>query len=155
MNGLTQLVVFRLEEWRCAVMLAVVERVIRAVEVMPLPKAPAIVLGIIDVEGRVLPVLNARRRFGLPDKAIRPADQFLIARTEQRTVVLVIDEALGIVERPPSEIISPSHITPGLEQIQGVIRLDDGLAFIHDLDKFLSLEEAGALEVAMSAEAAV
>jgi purine-binding chemotaxis protein CheW len=152
MNGLTQLVVFRLEEQRYALALSVVERVVRAVEVAPLPKAPAIVIGVIDVAGKVLPVLNARKRFGLPDKEIVAADQFLIARTERRMVVLVIDEALGMVERRSSEIIAAGGIAPGLEQIQGVIQLDDGLVFIHDLERFLSLDEAGALDEALSAE---
>jgi purine-binding chemotaxis protein CheW len=155
MNELTQLVVFRLDAQRYAVPLIVVERIIRAVEVTPLPKAPAIVLGVIDVEGRVLPVLNIRRRFGLPDKDIRPKDQFLIAQTARRAVVLVIDEAQGVIERPSTEIVIPARIVPGLEQIQGVIKLGDGLALIHDLEKFLSLDEARSLDEAMRQEVAL
>jgi purine-binding chemotaxis protein CheW len=154
MSDLSQLVVFRLDNQRYAMPLAAVERIVRAVEVTPLPQAPEIVLGVIDVEGRVLPVLNVRRRFGLPDKEIRPADQFLIARTARRALVLVIDEAEGMVERSPAEIVVPAGIVPGLEQIQGVIKLGDGLALIYDLEKFLSLEEADALEAALSREAA-
>lgn len=65
---LEALVVFRLDERRYALPLSVVERVIRAVEVTPLPKAPPIVLGAIDVQGRVVPVLNVRRRFLMPDR---------------------------------------------------------------------------------------
>jgi purine-binding chemotaxis protein CheW len=79
MNHLSQLVVFRLDNQRYALPLPTVERIVRAVEVTALPKAPSIVLGIVDVAGRVCPVLNVRQRFGLPDKEIRSADQFLIA----------------------------------------------------------------------------
>jgi purine-binding chemotaxis protein CheW len=64
----TQLVVFRLDERRYALPLAAVERVVRSVTVTPLPGAPAIVLGGINVHGRVLPVLNVRRRFRMPDR---------------------------------------------------------------------------------------
>ena len=155
MSELTQLVVFRLDSQRYAVPLSVVERIVQAVEVTPLPKSPAIVLGVIDVEGRVLPVLNIRRRFGLPDKDIRPEDQFLIAQTAQRAVVLVIDEAQGVIERSSTEIFGPARIVPGLEQIQGVIKLEDGLALIHDLEKFLSLDEARSLDEAMRQEVAL
>src|ERR1700716_2736312 len=116
MSELTQFVVFRLEARRYAVPLSAVERIVPAVEVTPLPKAPAIVLGVIDVEGRVLPVLNIRRRFGFSDKELRPEDQFLIARTAQRAVVLVIDEAQGVIERSATEIIGAARIVPGLEQ---------------------------------------
>jgi purine-binding chemotaxis protein CheW len=154
LSEMNQMVVFRLGQQRYALMLNAVERIVRAVEVMPLPKAPAIVLGVINVEGRILPVLNVRERFGLPDKEITPTNQFLIARTERRPVVLVIDEAEGIVERSSAEIIGPSRIVPGLEQIRGVIKLEDGLALICDLEKFLTLDEADVLEEAMNKEAA-
>src|SRR3981081_3669364 len=109
MSELTQLVVFRLDARRYALPLSAVERIVPAVEVTPLPKAPAIVLGVIDVEGRVLPMLNIRRRFGLPDKEIAPTGQFLIARTAQRAVVLVIDEAQGVIERSAIEIVGPAR----------------------------------------------
>jgi purine-binding chemotaxis protein CheW len=135
--------------------LRAVERIVAAVEVTPLPAAPEIVLGVIDVEGRVLPVLNLRRRFGLPDKDILPADQFLIAQTAQRAVVLVIDEAQGVIERSASEIVGPARIIPGLEQLQGVTKLEDGLALIHDLEKFLSLDEERSLQEAMRQEVAL
>ena len=126
-----------------------VERIVRAVEVTPLPGAPAIVLGAIDVEGRVLPVLNLRRRFPLPEREIDPADQFLIARTARRAVALVMDEAQGVIEREQSAVIGSDRIVPGLEQFQGVVKLDDGLALIHDLEKLLSLDEARTLDEAM------
>lgn len=150
MNELIQLVVFCLDEQRYALPLAVVERIVQAVEVTPLPDAPPIVLGVIDVEGHVLPVLNLRRRFRLPEREIRPFDQFLIAQTAPRTVALVIDEAQGVIERPQSAVISSTQIVPGLDQIKGVIKLDDGLVLIHDLERFLSLDEARALDEAMS-----
>ncbi len=154
LTDLTQLVVFRLDEERYALALAVVERIVRAAEVTPLPKAPAIVLGVIDLEGRVLPVLNVRRRFRLPEREISPADQFLIARCEWRTVVLVVDEVQEVIERSPTEIVGAAQIVPGLEQIQGVIKLDDRLVLIHDLGSFLSLDEARSLDEAISQEVA-
>ena len=143
-----QLVIFRLDQRRYALPLAVVERVVRAVDVTPLPKAPTIVLGAINVHGRVLPVLDVRRRFRLPTREIRPADWFLVADTARRTVVLVIDDSEGVVERPPADIVVSTQIVPGLDGFPGVV-IDDGLVLIHDLERFLSLEEARALDEAM------
>jgi purine-binding chemotaxis protein CheW len=145
-----QLVVFGLGAQRYALPLAFVERFVRAVEATRLPSAPVIVLGAINVAGRVLPVLNLRRRFGLPEREIDPADLFLIAYTARRAVVLVVDEALGMVECLASEIIQPTQIAPGLEHLQGVVRLDDGLVLIQDLENFLSLDESRALDEAMN-----
>jgi purine-binding chemotaxis protein CheW len=154
MKNLTPLVLFRLDAQCFAVSLTTVERIVRAVEVTPLQSAPRIVLGIIDVEGRILPVLNLRRRLGLPEREISTADQFLIAQTSTRTVVLVVDEALGVIERSPTEIVETAQMIPNLEQIQGVTQLDDGLALIHDLEKFLSPDEGRILDDAMIQEEA-
>jgi purine-binding chemotaxis protein CheW len=144
-----KLVVFRLGELRYALPLAVVERIVRAVEVTPLPGAPALVLGVIDVEGCVLPVFNLRRRFLLPEREVSPDDQILIARTAKQRVALVVDEALGVIERNEAEAIGSADILPGLELIQGVVKLEDGLVLIHELEKFLSLDDAIALSEAM------
>jgi purine-binding chemotaxis protein CheW len=133
--------------------LAAVDRIVRAVHVTALPLGPDIVLGAIDVEGRVLPVFNIRRRFRLPERAVDPADHFLIARTAQRTVVLVIDAAQGVLERPATAMIDAASIAPDLRHLQGVIQLEDGLVLIHDLEHFLSPDEARELDEAMNQRA--
>jgi purine-binding chemotaxis protein CheW len=149
MSERMQLVVFRVDEQRYALALDAVARIVRAVEVTPLPGAPHIVLGVIDVEGSVLPVLSIRRRFQVPQREIAPTDQFLIAWAAGRAVALVIDEVQGVMEREQSAV-TPSHgIAPGLEQFEGIVTLDDGLVLIHDPQKFLSLDDARALDDAM------
>lgn len=145
---------FRLGPERYALRLSAVERVVRAVEVTALPRAPAIVIGVIDVEGCVLPVLNLRRRLRLPEREISPADHFLIARTTRRRVALVVDEACGVFECGAAEIVRAAEIVPGLDHIQGVLKVNDGLVLIHDLEAFLSLDEADALDEAIGLEAA-
>ena len=147
------LVVFRLDEQRYALRLEAVERFVRAVEVTPLPGAPAIVLGMIDVGGSVLPVLSLRRRFGSSEREIGVADQFLIARTAARAVALVVDEALGVITVPSEVVTGAGRIVPGLEHVQGVVGLDDGLVVIHDLAPCLSLEDERVLAEALAAAA--
>ncbi len=148
-SELFRAVVFSLDGRRFALPLASTLRIVRAVEVTPLPGAPAIVLGAIDLEGSVIPVLDIRRRFLLPEREIGPADQFLIASTVRRAVAFVIDEAHGVIEREQSAVIGSDRIAPGLEQFKGVVQLDDGQVLIHDLEKFLSLDEARVLDEAM------
>jgi purine-binding chemotaxis protein CheW len=143
-------VVFGLDAGRYALPLAVVDRIVRAAHVTPLPMAPPAVLGAIDVQGHVLPVFNLRHKFRLPERIVDPADQFLIARTSQRTVVLVIDAAHGVLERPAAAMIDAAHIAPTLGHVRGVIPLEDGLVLIHDLEVFLSPDEARALDEAMN-----
>ncbi|MBF8302857.1 MAG: cheW40H-4 [Candidatus Dadabacteria bacterium] len=63
MDKLNQLVVLTLDEQRYALHLSAVERIVRVVEVTPLPKAPEIVLGVVNVQGQIIPVINIRKRF--------------------------------------------------------------------------------------------
>jgi purine-binding chemotaxis protein CheW len=131
-----------------------VVRVIRAAEVTPLPRAPQIVLGVIDVAGEVVPVLNVRERFRIAPKDIEVADHFILARAGERTVALAIDQAQGLMEAEPAEFVRADAIVPGVEQVHGVVKREDGLVLIHDLARFLALEEASALEEALEEVAA-
>jgi purine-binding chemotaxis protein CheW len=152
MNDLRRYLRFTLDERQLAIALDSTERVIRAVEVTALPEAPEIVLGIIDLHGEVVPVLDTRFRLRLPRRALGVTDHFLLVRSSGRCVALVIDHALGIMELPAGAVTTASTIVPGLEHVSGIARLEDGLVLIQDLEKFLSLEEAAALESALEQE---
>lgn len=148
MSEAIQLVVFSLDELRYALHLFTVERIIASVAATSLPKAPDIVLGVINVHGNILPLLNLRKRFNLPEKEMDLSDQIIIAHISRRTVALVVDEVLSVIDISPQEMITAEEIVPGMEYIEGVTKLKDGMILIHDLDKFLSLEEEEMLEKA-------
>ena len=142
---------FVLDRQRYALDLSSVEKVVRAVEVTPLPKAPDIVCGVINIQGRVVPVFNIRKRFGLPEREIALSDHIIIASTSRRTVSLVVDQVEGTMDQSGRERILPGKILPAMEYLEGVVKLEDGMVFIHDLDRFLSLEEEKALDDAIRA----
>lgn len=140
-----------LDEQRYALALAQVERVIRAVEITLLPKAPEIISGVINVRGKVIPVINVRRRFRLPERALSISDQIVISHTSRRAVALIVDEVNGIIELSGYPVMPAGEILPHMEYVEGVVKLKDGLILIHDLDRFLSLEEEKTLNHALSA----
>lgn len=144
-----QYVVFLMDEQRYALALSSVIRIVRAVEITHLPDAPDIVLGVINVEGEVLPVLSLRRRLLLPERELGPQHQFLIANMRERQAALVIDEAQEVMERKQSEIVASDVVVPGLDHIQGMIKLDDGMVLIHDLEMLLSFDEVLGLQKSM------
>jgi purine-binding chemotaxis protein CheW len=148
-NSLTCLVLFSLDERSFGLHLSAVERVFHIVEVTSLPKAPRCVLGIINLHGTIVPVFNIRERFGLPERATLLSDQLVIARTTKRTVALLVDSVSGVVDRTPDNSTPTREILPGMEYVEGVMRLEDDLIFIHNLETFLSLDEEMALEVAL------
>lgn len=144
-----QLVVFTLDQQRYALYLSTVDRVVLTVEVTPLPKAPAIVLGVINIQGEIIPVINIRKRFHLTDQELKVSDHIVIAHTSRRAVALIVDAVSGILELSEERIVAAERILPRTEYVEGVVKLEDGLVLIHDLDKFLSLGEERELDGAM------
>lgn len=142
--------VFALDDARFALPLPIVERVIRAVELSPLPRAPQIVLGAIDAQGRILPVVDVRALFRLPAREMDVGDRFIIARTPRRAVALIVDRVIGISEVPEEKVVSAESALPFAEGLRGVAKLEDGLVLIYDLDRFLSLDEERLLDAALS-----
>jgi purine-binding chemotaxis protein CheW len=149
MNESVHLVLFTLDEGRYALRLSAVERITRMVEITPLPKAPTMVLGVVNVEGRIIPALDIRKRFHLSERDLDLSDRLMIARTLGRVVAIAADAVTGVARRSEEEVVAADKILSGLEYVEGVLKLEDGLVLIHDLDKFLSLDEEKTLEEAL------
>ena len=145
-----QILVFTLDERRYALNLSAVERVVQAVEITPLPKAPELVLGVINVQGYIIPVVDIRRRVHLPSRDMALADRFILARTARRRVALVVDAVTGVRELADREWQTAEQILPGMEYIHGLVKLNDDLVLIYDLDQFLSIDEEQLLDVALA-----
>ena len=151
MKRLRKLVTFSLDDRKFALYVSAVQRIIRVVEVTPLPKAPEIVAGIINLQGTLIPVFDIRMRFRLPPREVRLDDQMIIANTTKRIVVLIVDSVDDVIEIPGERIIAAEQILPELEYLEGVMKTEGGMVLIHDLEKFLSLPEEKALGEAMEA----
>jgi purine-binding chemotaxis protein CheW len=145
------LVVFSLDDQRYALALARVQRSIRVVAITPLPEAPAIVLGVIDLGGMVIPVIDIRMRFNHPPREVRLSDHLVVATTGRRTVALLVDETKGVIEVSPESYAPAADILPRLDLLDGAMKLEDGLILIHDLERLLSLEEETAIDRALGA----
>ena len=145
-----QYLVFILDGQRYALHLAAVDRVVRMVRITPISTAPEILLGVVNRGGVVIPVMDVRRRFNLPEREISLSDRLIFARTKRRLVALVADTVSGVIECLEHSLISAERILPELAHIEGVIKLADGLILIHNLDKFLSIEEEAAVDMALA-----
>ena len=144
-----RLVVFDIGDQRYALRLPIVEQVLRMVEVSYLPEAPAIVLGVINFHGRIIPVVDIQRRLGRSPIPYGLTSRLLVARTNRRTLALPVDEVLGVQDIPPENVTSPDAVLPGTGLVAGMVALSDGILFIHDLDTFLSLDEERQLTEAL------
>lgn len=146
MDRSIQLVLFNLDEHHYALQLATVKRVVCLIEITPLPKAPEIILGVINLEGEIIPVVDIRKRFRMPDREAGLSDQLIIARTQRRSLALMVDAVKGVIECPEEEVVKAEKVLPGIEYVEGVAKLSGDIILIHDLDRFLSLEDEKALD---------
>ncbi|MFH0968307.1 MAG: chemotaxis protein CheW [Methanobacteriota archaeon] len=144
-----KILVFSLDNHRYAMPLSTAERVIRMVEITPLPKAPDSVLGIINMHGKIIPVYNIRQRFDLPEREIEIHDQLIIAHTTSQKVAMAVETVEGIIELS-DQSVPIAEFLPSIPYVNHVVKLPDGMILVIDIDGFLSLPEEEFLLAAIS-----
>jgi purine-binding chemotaxis protein CheW len=145
-----QLVVFKLDDQEYALDIANVVQVVRMVAITPMPEASEIVEGVINLRGKVIPVVDVRRRFGLPLKPYDLDTRLLITRWNGRMIALIVDVVSEVLTMPTNHIEPPSEIAPQMERLSAVGKLGDRLLLILDLGKALAFEEEKRLEAIMA-----
>lgn len=128
-----------------------VVEIIRAVGLSPLPGAPAVISGVINVRGSITPVLDPAVRFGHAENPVRPEDNFVLIETPSRTIALRVESADELTEIADEDVRNASAISSTARRLAGVATLPDGLVVIYDPASFLDEAEnealAGALEL--------
>jgi len=143
-----QYFVFGLEDQRYALALAAVLKVIRAVELTYLPDAPDNLVGLLNMGGEILPVLNIRRRFSLAHRDVEIDDRIVICKAGERTVAFITDMVVGVVELTSEEVDEAVRILPEMAPfIEGVGKLDDNTVLIYDLNRLFSIQEIEGLVI--------
>jgi purine-binding chemotaxis protein CheW len=148
-DGAVDIVVFEVGGQRYGLAAADVDKLERAVTIVPLPRAPPIIEGVINVRGALVAVLDLRSRFRLPARPVEHTDHLVLARVDGRRVAIRADRALGLRRISPREVEDAATALPGVEYVAGVAKLDDGLVLIHDLRTFLSQAETEVLDAAL------
>ena len=146
-----EVLVFEVEGQRYGLPTADVRELVRAVTITPLPNAPAVIEGVVNVRGRVLPVLDMRARFRLPARPLDPSDHFIVASAGARGVILHVDGATHLALLDEDKIQPSATLGPSATYVAGVAKLEDGMVLIHDLTTFLSDAEAASLDEALPA----
>jgi purine-binding chemotaxis protein CheW len=147
-SGLIQLVTFRLENEEYGVEVLKVREIIRMVSITIMPNTPSYVEGIINLRGKVVPVISMRKQFGLHDSAHSSHTRIIIMDVIGEMIGFTVD-AVSEVIRVPARDIQPSPAIAaggaGQEYITGVINHGEKLLVLLDLDLMFSKEEREAL----------
>ena len=149
-DDLVQFVTCRIAQEEFALDVLSVQEINRMVEVTRVPKAPYFVEGVINLRGRIIPVLDLRRRFGLPASDRTDDSRIMVVLVRQRMVGLIVDEVVEVLRVPKSMIEPPPSVgsSAGAEFTQGVGRIEDRLLIVLDLNRLLLPNEQAALEAA-------
>lgn len=147
-DTLLQWVTFRLCDETYGINVMQVQEVLRVSEIAPVPGAPDYVIGIINLRGNVVTVMDTRKRFGLPSKGLDDLSRIVIIESEGQEIGILVDSVSEVVELRGSEIESAPNV--GNEEssryIQGVTSQNGRLLILVDLNKFLTDEELAELE---------
>ena len=138
-----QWVTFKLENEVYGVNVMQVQEVLRYTEIAPVPGAPDYVLGIINLRGNVVTVIDTRLKFGLMPAEVTDSSRIIIIEAEKQVVGILVDSVAEVVYLKASEIDPAPSV--GTEEsarfIQGVSNRKDDLLILVDLNKLLSDNE--------------
>ncbi|HHI75697.1 MAG TPA: chemotaxis protein CheW [Gammaproteobacteria bacterium] len=138
-----QLVTFKLADETYGINVMHVQEVLRITEIAPVPGAPSYVLGIINLRGNVVTVIDTRLRFGLPSTETDDSSRIVIIEAEDQVVGILVDSVAEVVELHQSEIDSAPNVgnDESSRYIQGVANREDDLLIVVDLNKLLTGQE--------------
>ena len=145
---LLQLVTFSIGEEEFGVDILKVQEIIRTMEITKVPRAPDFVEGVINLRGKVIPIIDLRRRFGLESRPHDKHTRIIVIEINNMIVGFVVDSVSEVLRIPANTVEPPPPVVAGLESeyISGVGKLEDRLLILLDLDRLLSNEEQQMLD---------
>lgn len=142
-----QLVTFNLGKEEFAVPILQIQEINRLVEITRVPKSPDFVEGVINLRGKVIPIIDLRKRFSLPQAELGKYSRVVVINMDGRMVGLIVDSVSEVL-RLSEEAVEPAPpIVAGIdsEYIKGLGKIEGRLLILLDLNKILSKEEKGEL----------
>ncbi len=146
---LVQFVTFSIDEEEFGVDILNVQEIIRPMNITKVPRSPEFVVGVINLRGNVIPIVDLRSRFNLVTKGHDKYTRIIVVEIKDMIVGFVVDAVSEVLRLPVSIIEPPPPVISGLESdyISGVGKLDDGnrLLVMLELNRLLSNKEREAL----------
>jgi purine-binding chemotaxis protein CheW len=130
-------VVFRIDRQHYALPLDHVIRAVRMVAFTPVPDMPHSVLGIINMAGQMLPVIDLRRLFGQTGKEPELQDALLIIQVQGQTVAIIVDEVLNVLEFTSIQVQSPPAALSRSRFLAGAVQQEDIVILVLDASRLL------------------
>lgn len=147
-DPMLQWVTFRLDNETYGINVMQVQEVLRHTEIAPVPGAPGYVLGIVNLRGNVVTVIDTRQRFGLAPAEVTDQTRIVIIEAERQVVGILVDSVAEVVYLRQSEIETAPNVgtDESAKFIQGVCNKNDELLILVDLDRLMTDDEWAELQ---------
>ncbi len=147
-DPILQWVTFRLDNETYGINVMQVQEVLRHTEIAPVPGAPSYVMGIINLRGNVVTVIDTRLRFGLSSAPVTDNTRIVIIEADKQVVGILVDSVAEVVYLRQSEIETAPNVgtDESAKFIQGVCNKNNELLILVDLEKMMSEEEWAELQ---------
>lgn len=138
---------FELASESYGVDIAAVSTIIRMQEITEIPRSPSFVEGVINLRGSIIPVIDLRKRFGLPVGEATKASRIVVVEAAGQMIGMIVDAVVETLRLSRDAVEPPSPIVTSVdsEYIRGVGKLEDRLVILLDLDKVLTSRESETL----------
>jgi len=138
-----QLVVFSLADETYGIDISVVNEIIRMQSITQVPRTPEFVEGVINLRGRIVPVIDLRKRFGLEVSEETQASRIMVVELEGIIMGMIVDAVSEVLRLPKDSIEPTPPMVSGVDAayLRGVGKWDDRLIILLDIDKVLYKNE--------------
>jgi purine-binding chemotaxis protein CheW len=142
-NELLQLVTFGIGEEEFGIDILKVQEIIRTMAITKVPNSPPYVEGVINLRGKVIPVIDLRTRFNMECRPHDSHTRIIVIELHGMIIGFVVDEVSEVLRIQSNTVEPPPPVVSGIESeyIKGVGKLDDRLLILLDLEKLIPVEE--------------
>lgn len=142
-DEILQLVSFKIGEEEFGVDILKVQEIIRMLQITKVPNAPSFVEGVVNLRGKVIPIIDLRSRLNMIKKESDSKTRIIVVEIEGKIVGFIVDEVSEVLRIPRSITEAPPTVVAGInsDYITAVGKLEDRLIILLDLDKVLKTDE--------------
>ena len=150
-----QIITFKVGKEEFSVSILQVQEIIRITDITKVPNSPPFVEGVINLRGNVIPVIDSRKRFGLPQAEKTDASRVIVVDSDGKIVGLIVDSVTEVLQLSRSTVEAPPDIVGGVDSdyIEGVGKYDNRLVILLNLSKLLNFKGSERLDEVATAAA--
>ena len=143
-----QLVTFKLGNEEFGVDILKVQEINKMMNITKIPNAPVFIEGVINLRGKIIPIVDLRKRLGFKDQAYDKSTRIIVVELDGLVLGFIVDSVSEVLRIPDSTIEPPPSMVAGIESdyIEGVGKLDDRLLILLELKKVFSSPEKKDIE---------